>query len=69
MLNKFAERLEFLLKDKPVTKYKLAQDTGISKSALSDYCKGKVQPTADVIVIIAKYFDVTTDFLLGLIDY
>lgn len=69
MLNKFAERLELLLKERSVTKYKLAKDTGISKSVLSDYCKGNVQPTADVIIVIAKYFDVSTDFLLGLSDY
>ncbi len=68
MINKFAERLEYLLQEKPTTKYKLANDTGISKSVLSDYCKGKVQPTADVIIIIAKYFDVTTDYLLGVSD-
>ncbi len=69
MLNKFAERLELLLKEKSVTKYKLSKETGVSKSVLSDYCKGRAQPTADVIIVIAKYFDVSTDFLLGLSDY
>ena len=68
MVNKFGEKVEELLKENNYTKYKLAKDTGISKSVLSDYCKGKVQPTADTIIMIAKYFDVTTDFLLGLED-
>lgn len=69
MLNKFAERLDLLLKEKSMTKYRLAEETGISKSVISDYCKGKVQPTADVIIVIAKYFGVTTDYLLGLTEY
>ena len=66
MVNKFAERVVVLLQEKEITKYKLAQDTGISKSVLSDYCNGKVQPTADVIITVATYFGVSTDYLLGL---
>ena len=66
MINKFAERVIGLLQEKEITKYKLAKDTGISKSALSDYCNGKVQPTADVIIIVAKYFGVSTDYILGI---
>lgn len=68
MINKFGEKVEELLKENNCTKYKLAKDTGISKSVLSDYCKGKVQPTADIIIIVARFFDVSTDFLLGLED-
>lgn len=68
MINIFGERVEELLKEKGITKYRLAQETGISKSILSDYCKGKVQPTADIIIVMAKYFDVTSDYLLGIED-
>ncbi len=68
MINKFGERVTQLLIEKQITKYKLAKDTGISKSILSDYCKGKVQPTADIIIIIARYFETTSDYLLGLED-
>lgn len=68
MINKFGKKLEELLKERGVTKYRLSQDTGISKSIISDYCNCKVQPTADAIIIVAKYFDVTSDYLLGLED-
>ncbi len=68
MINKFGERVTQLLIEKQITKYKLAKDTGVSKSILSDYCKGKVQPTADIIIIIARYFETTSDYLLGLED-
>ena len=68
MLNRFGNKVEELLKEKGITKYKLAKETGISKSILSDYCKGTVQPTADIIIIIARYFDVSTDYILGVED-
>lgn len=66
MINKFSERVAELLEEKGITKYKLAKDVGISKSVLSDYYNGKVQPTADVIIEVANYFDVSSDYLLGL---
>ena len=68
MLNRFGNKVEELLKEKGMTKYKLAKETGISKSILSDYCKGTVQPTADIIIIVAKYFEVSTDYILGVED-
>lgn len=46
----------------------MAKDLGISKSALTYYCNEKMQPTADVIIITARYFDVTTDYILGVED-
>ena len=36
--------------------------------SISDWSTGKVQPTAENIYIIANYFSVTSDFLLGLED-
>lgn len=68
MTNKFAERLNNLLYENNITKYRLAKETGISKSVITDYCSGKVQPTADVIITVARYFDVSADYLLGLSD-
>lgn len=68
VINKFAERVELLLKERGVTKYQLAKDTGISKSVISEYCKKTVQPTADNIIKIANYLDESTDFILGVID-
>ncbi len=46
----------------------LAQDTGISQSAIAKWELDKTEPTATAIVTLAKYFDETTDYLLGLTD-
>ena len=69
MINKFGKRVEELLIEHDITKYKLSKDTGISKSTMTYYCNGTVQPTADVIIIVAQYFNVTTDYLLGVENY
>ncbi len=66
MENKFAERLTNLLIEKQLSKRKCAQEIGVSAMSISDWTTGKVQPTAESIYIIAQYFSVTSDYLLGL---
>lgn len=68
MKNKFASRLTDLIREKNISKRRLAEKTGISAMSISDWTNGKVQPTAENIYIIAVFFDVTTDYLLGLED-
>lgn len=36
--------------------------------SVSDWSTGKVQPTAENIYIVAEYFAVSSDYLLGLED-
>ncbi len=46
----------------------LSKATGISQSALARWELNKSEPTASAIVILAKFFDESTDYLLGLTD-
>ena len=64
----FAERLKELRLERKITQDKLSQDTKITQSTISGYEADKVSPTAEVIVTLCKYFQVTADFLLGLED-
>jgi len=41
----------------------------IARNTLSQYETGKALPSLEVLILLAKYFDVTTDYLLGLHDY
>lgn len=68
MKNLFAERLSILLEEKRMSKRALARETGLSAMSISDWSTGKIQPTAESIYIIANYFSVSSDFLLGLED-
>lgn len=43
----------------------VARATGISNMTFSDWKKGKSTPKMDKIQKIAKYFGVTTDYMMG----
>ena len=59
------ERLELLLKEKGITAYKLAQDTGVSTATLTSWKQGKYVPKPEKLQKIADYFGVTLDYLYG----
>lgn len=65
----FAERLLELRKNKNLSQMGLSKETGISQTIIAQYERNKVSPTAEMIVKIADYFQVTTDYLLGREDY
>jgi len=46
----------------------LAVATGISQSAIAKWELGKTEPTATAIVVLARFFCETTDYLLGVTD-
>lgn len=62
----FSERLKFLRTRKGITQQELADIVGVSRTAIAGYERLDKQPNFDVLVKIAQYFDVTTDYLLGL---
>lgn len=44
----------------------VAKEIGISRSALSYYESGERTPDINILYLIAQYYDVTSDYLLGL---
>jgi len=59
------QRIQDLIKYKKITQAELAEKIGLSNSALSRYLQGKTKDLGDGFIIrIAKFFDVSTDFLL-----
>ena len=65
----FAERLKELRKEENLTQVDLAKATGLSQSAITAWEVGTNSPTATAIVLLAEYFDVTTDYILGISDF
>lgn len=64
---KVRDRIRDLMKERNVNQIELAQKTGITESTLSRFLSGSVSRLSDEnIVAIARSFDVSTDFLLGL---
>jgi transcriptional regulator with XRE-family HTH domain len=64
----FSERLRTLRKEKSITQYRLAKETGISAPAIASYECGRNDPGAFILCCLADYFGVTTDYLLGRTD-
>ena len=67
-MKKFTERLKELRQEKGLSQIQLAKETGISKSAIGFWETGERVPNAQAVVVLAKYFGVTSDYLLGLED-
>ena len=65
----FSTRLNELLKQNKITMYRLAKDFQCSKATITNWCYALNEPKASDIVKLAIYFDVSTDYLLGLEDY
>lgn len=62
----FAIKLRLLIKEKGITQQELADHIGKTRQAVSYYCDGSSAPDWETIAKIAKYFNVTSDYLLGL---
>ena len=64
----FSERLKQLITEAGISQETLAQAIGYTQRAVSKWINGQAEPSATAITLCAKYFDVTTDYLLGLED-
>lgn len=68
-MNKFAERLKELREEKKLSQNKLAKLTGLSQSIIGLWEQNLRTPTIDSIIILVKFFGVTSDYLIGLSDF
>lgn len=60
------ERIQDLVKERKITQGELAEKIGCTDSTLSRFLSGKTDKLSDENIIgIARVFDVSTDFLLG----
>lgn len=60
----FGDILRALLEDRGITQKQLATDLNISASTLGNYIRNLRQPDFETIKTIARYFSVSTDYLL-----
>ena len=62
----FGEKLKLLRTGQKLTQKQLADRLGVAKSVVSYYESGDRYPSYDVLVMIARIFHVTTDYLLDI---
>lgn len=54
-----------IMGERKISAKKLSDDTGISTGNISDWKSGRSMPSGAKLQILSKYFDVSTDYLLG----
>lgn len=64
----FAERIKQLRLSKGLYQTDVAKETGFSQAAIARWEAGSQTPNLEVAVKLAKFFEVSTDYLLGLED-
>nr|DAF98986.1 MAG TPA: helix-turn-helix domain protein [Siphoviridae sp. ctDmR33] len=64
----FNEALKRCRKLRKATQKQVAQAVGVSETMYQYYEYGKNEPTVGVLIALAKYFNVSLDYLCGLSD-
>lgn len=62
------DRLQDLRKDKKMSQQQLAKQLNISVHTVSSYERSRSSPDDEILIRIAKFFDISIDYLMGLID-
>ena len=61
-------RLKGLIKERGLTQIQVAKELHLAKSTFNGYIREGRQPDNATLVLIANYFNVSVDYLLGLTD-
>ena len=64
-MNTFPERLRRLREKRHLKRCVLSQLCGLNYNAVKRYETCMVKPTADALIALADFFDVSVDYLLG----
>jgi len=64
----FGERLKILRTKRGISTIRLGKELGVSDATISRWENGLIKPTAESIYNIAKFFGVSSDYLIGLVD-
>lgn len=64
----FSGRLKELRKDRGLTQKSLGEKVGMSEGSMQAYELELRRPTADALIALSKFFDVSIDYLLGETD-
>ncbi len=65
----FSERLGQLRREKGLTQLELAKVLNTTQRRISYMESNKVEPDLSTLVLLSNYFEVSTDYLIGIKDY
>ena len=67
-LELFAFRIKTLRREKKMNQQELGEALGLTQTAISAIENGSRTTTIEKLILLAKFFNVSTDYLLGLKD-
>lgn len=67
-MSDFADRIRYLRNQYSISQRELAKEMGVTASSISAYEGGTRSPTHNTLKKLAVYFNVSTDYLVGLDD-
>ncbi len=62
------KNLKLIRVTKDYTQLKVQMETGISQSVLSKYERNELMPTCENLMILAKFYNTSMDYLMDLTD-
>jgi transcriptional regulator with XRE-family HTH domain len=63
------DRLAHIREKRGFTQVELAEALGLGQNQIWRYENNKTEPDAETVARIARYLEVSADYLLGLVDY
>lgn len=63
--NKFKENLKYLRLERNLGQVELAKELGVSKGVISLWENGLREPSMSSLILIARYFNISIDDLIG----
>lgn len=69
MIKDLGKRIKELRAEKGVSQKQLASDIHLAQNTIASYETSAIEPSLEVLVLLADYFDVPTDYLLGRKDF
>ena len=64
-----AERIKELMKDEKLNQTRLAERIGVKQNTVSAWVLGKKEPSIKSLWLLADYFNVDIDYLVGRKDF
>ncbi len=65
----FGKRLRELRTERKLSQQELAKIIGTNNSSICDWERGRSEPSLEALVKLCQFFDVPSDYLIGMVDY
>lgn len=65
----FGHRIKNLRQSLGLNQIEFGKALNVTKQSVSNWENGNIQPSIDMLVKIAQTYSVSTDYLLGLVEY